>query len=109
MMRATPYWSVSPMAMSAYMPPSIRPVRMALVMALPAASLSQTLRRDPRRLRNDRGARPLVAGRRDAVELAVLPLADPPVTRRHVVLELDLADHGVERTGLQVLDYRGAV
>ena len=38
MMRATPYWSVSPMAMSAYMPPSIRPFRMALVMARPAAS-----------------------------------------------------------------------
>ena len=37
MMRATPYWSVSPMAMSAYMPPSIRPVRMALVMTGPAA------------------------------------------------------------------------
>ena len=32
MMRATPYWSVSPMAMSAYMPPSIRPARMAFVM-----------------------------------------------------------------------------
>jgi hypothetical protein len=31
---------VSPMAMSAYMPPSIMPVRMALVMAWPAASLS---------------------------------------------------------------------
>ena len=37
MMRATPYWSVSPMAMSAYMPPSIRPVRMAFVMTEPAA------------------------------------------------------------------------
>ena len=31
MMRATPYWSVSPMAMSAYMPPSINPVKRVFV------------------------------------------------------------------------------
>jgi hypothetical protein len=32
MIRATPYWSVSPIAVSAYMPPSIKPARMAFVM-----------------------------------------------------------------------------
>ena len=34
MMRATPYCRVSPMAISAYMPPSMRPVKMALVIPL---------------------------------------------------------------------------
>src|SRR5262245_26865363 len=104
MMRATPYWSVSPMAISAYMPPSIRPARMALVISLACLLLCR-----PGRLRHDGSARAVIAGRRNAVELAVLPLTDPPVTRRHVVLELDLADHGIERAALQVLDDGGAV
>ena len=34
MMRAMPYCSVSPIAISAYMPPSMRPVKMALVIPL---------------------------------------------------------------------------
>src|ERR1700682_1103957 len=45
-----------------------------------------------------------VARRSDAIKLAVLPLPDPPETGRHVVLHLDLADHGIEGCGLQILD-----
>src|SRR5689334_21024150 len=99
MMRATPYCSVSPIAMSAYMPPSTAPAtRMSNARiifdrhgrACPGhleKGRTVAVERDargepghdqallPRGLGHDRGAHPVLL-RRDAVEVVALPLAD---------------------------------
>src|SRR5436190_13939606 len=147
MMRATPYWSVSPMATSAYMPPSTAPAMMISIRrdmrafplpdtregrgggqmiatrstplcSLPALTEGRTpnlwLRQLsfaallPGRFGHDRRARAVLL-RRDAVEIVALPLADRPDALVVVVLELDLADDGVEGTGVDLLDHRLAV
>ena len=109
MMRATPYCSVSPMAMSAYMPPSIRPVRMALVMTGPAAS-GMSLRYGATHAGFGTIAVRAPSLRPGRCRRTRRPATGRPTrARRHVVLELDLADHGIERAGLQVLDDGGAV
>src|SRR5215468_10639898 len=109
MMRATPYCSVRPSAMSAYMPPSTRPGRRMSNISMDQRpvrkaageppELMARLRPEallPLRLGHDRRARPGKRRRRKPVKLAVLPLADAPHLLQQTVLELHLADDRIE-------------
>src|SRR5262245_31039641 len=122
MMRATPYCSVRPSAMRAYMPPSTRPGRTISSNSmtrcptnraagrrsrggdLPAAPASL-----PLRLRHDGRASARQRCRCESIELAVLPLADAPHLLQQSVLQLHLADDGVERAGADFGGNGGAV
>src|SRR5204862_183471 len=59
----------------------------------------------PRRFRHDRRAHAVLL-RRDAVEVVALPLADGPDALVEIFFQLDLADNGVERAGVDLLDNR---
>src|SRR5207237_886674 len=62
----------------------------------------------PRRLRHDRRAHAILL-RRDTVEIVALPLPDRPDAFVEIVLELDFADYGFERAGIDLPDDRRAV
>ena len=81
MMRATPYWSVSPIAVNAYIPPMIEPGS-----ARYCRRRARRRRRDQRHcfhagLGNTGCARALELSRPDAIILAALPLPDLPTVR----------------------------
>src|SRR5690348_14469802 len=111
MIRATPYWSVSPSAVSAYMPPRMSPDSRISSARVIARYLGSAGRRFllPTRLRNDRRHGAVLGDRSKAHELAALPLADGPDVLVLTVHQLDLADDGVELAGVDLLDDRGAV
>src|SRR6266478_3117187 len=100
MTRATPYCSVRPSAMRAYMPPSTRPGRTISNSSMRwplLARLQAELASLPLRLWHDRRASSWQRRRRECVEFAVLPLANAPHLLQQAILQLDLADDGIER------------
>src|SRR6478736_8646110 len=63
----------------------------------------------PLRLRHHGRTRAGQRSRRERVELAVLPLADTPDLLEQAVLQLDLADDGIERAGADFRRDRRAI
>src|SRR5262245_48810050 len=120
MMRAMPYWSVSPNAISAYIPPSTSPERTmssARVMRIAATysaqpPLSRGVSGDnkllPRWLGDNRFGT-LLRDWRYTEEVCALPLANSPDILVEAVLQFHLADDGVKAAGINLLDDGRAV
>src|SRR5690606_19244998 len=64
------------------------------------------IRSVPGRFGQDRLGRPILVGRRDGNEMAVLPLAAEPEIAQLVVLKSGLAQHGIERAGREFVRHR---